>query len=206
MTLLGLLVAGAVVAAPTLRVVGLFKDRAVVMVDGKRRLLKVGERSPEGVVLVSAYSAEAVLEWEGERRVYRLDGRAGGVYREREQPEVRIHARGDHFFDTGRVNGREVRFLVDTGASSVTLNGGEARRLGLDYRRLGERVRVSTASQNTVGYRMKLDTVELGEIRLSNVEAIVLEGGQPDVALLGMSFLGRVEMEHRGALMVLRGR
>ena len=201
---------GALLSAPAgaaeLRVVGLFQDRAVVLIDGKRRMLKVGEASPEGARLISAYSAEAVIELDGERRVYRLDGRVGGSYRPRGRAEVRIAVRGDHYFHTGRVNGREVHFLVDTGASAIVLNAGEARRLGIDYRALGRPTRVITASAETVGYQVKLNEVELGGIRLANVDAVVMEGAQPEVALLGMSFLGQVEMEHKGRVLMLRER
>ena len=205
-SLLALLLVLPGAARAELRVVGMFQDRAVVVIDGKRRMLKVGERSPEGVLLVSAYSAEAVLERDGEQRIYRLDGSVGGVYQPRERTEVRIAPLNDHYFFTGRVNGHSVRFMVDTGATFIALNAGEAGRLGIDYRAVGRAVPMSTASAVVTAYKLKLNEVELGGIRLANVDAVVMEGDQPDVALLGMSFLGRLEMERKGTVMLLRER
>ena len=67
--------ATAVVAAPDIRVVGLFKDRAVVMIDGRQRILRIGDTSPEGVRLIAADSESAVLEVDGAEIRGTLDGR-----------------------------------------------------------------------------------------------------------------------------------
>jgi aspartyl protease family protein len=62
---------------------------------------------------------------------------------------------------------------------------------------------VGTANGTTVAYRVKLDTVRVGDIVVNNVEAAVLEGNSMPFALLGMSFLNRMEMKHQGQTMVL---
>ena len=102
------------------------------------------------------------------------------------------------------MNGGSVRFLVDTGATMIALPASTANRLGIAYRK-GRRGLLQTAAGPTVAYRIKLDTVRLGGIRLQNVDAVVLEGGLA-IALLGMSFLNRVEMQRDGQMMVLTRR
>ena len=97
-----------------------------------------------------------------------------------------------------------MRFLVDTGATSIALPAREAARLGLDYRK-GARGVSNTANGPVTVYRVSLDTVRLGGIELHTVEAVVLESGL-DTALLGMTFLNRVEMKREGSTMTLTRR
>lgn len=196
---------GAVAAAPQIVVQGLFRDRAVLTIDGKQRLLRVGERSPEGVKLISADSQEAVLEVEGRRSTYRLGQHVAGRYAERASTEVRIWPDGRGMYATvGSINGMPVRFLVDTGATLIAMNEAEARRLGLAYRLDGQQGYASTASGVVPTYKVKLKAVQVGDIRLQQVDALVIEGAFPEQVLLGMSFLGRVKIENHGAAMLLR--
>jgi aspartyl protease family protein len=70
----------------------------------------------------------------------------------------------------------------------------------------GERIVVSTASDNVRGYRVRLKSVSLGKIRLKNVEAMVIDGHHPGPILLGMSFLGKLTVEKAGGVMRIRQR
>jgi aspartyl protease family protein len=97
-----------------------------------------------------------------------------------------------------------VNFLVDTGATTVVLNASQGRRLGLDYRMDGTIVSVVTASGVERGYQIKLRSVKVGQIELTNVEATVVDGAFPPEALLGMSFLGRLESESTPTMLLLR--
>jgi aspartyl protease family protein len=106
-----------------------------------------------------------------------------------------------HFVVEGQVNGGAVRFLVDTGATTIALSSADAMRLGIDYRK-GQRGLVGTANGTAAAYRVKLDTVQVGGIVANNVDAAVLEGNLP-IALLGMSFLNRMDMKREGQTMVL---
>ena len=101
----------------------------------------------------------------------------------------------------GAINGNPIRFLVDTGATSVALPASDADRLGIDYRK-GRRGISNTAGGPVTVYRVSLDSVRLGGIELRTVDAVVIEQGL-DIALLGMSFLNRVEMKRDGATMTL---
>ncbi|WP_445937226.1 retropepsin-like aspartic protease family protein, partial [Pseudomonas sp.] len=91
-------------------------------------------------------------------------------------------------------------------ASSIALNDGHARRLGIDYRVIGAPLQVSTASGTTRGWRVTLDRVKIGELEVLGVEAVVLEGGSPTEALLGMSFLSRVGWKVEQDVLVLESK
>lgn len=192
-------------AAPQIVVQGLFRDRAVLSIDGQQRMLKVGQTSPEGVKLLRADSAAAELEVDGERRTVRLGTHVAGTYAPPATKEVRIWPDGRGMYSTvGSINGMPVRFLVDTGATSIAMNGAEARRLGLAYRLDGRKGHASTASGVVPTYKVKLNVVQVGDIRLRQVDALVIEGEFPEQVLLGMSFLGRLKIENHGAAMLLR--
>jgi aspartyl protease family protein len=203
---LSLLILPAVSAAvDSIRVKGLFPDKAMVEIDGTTRVLKVGKTSPEGVTLISADSREAVIEVNGDRQTYTLDNQIGGVLTAPEKTEVRIprDTRGN-YTTVGSINGRTVNMLVDTGASTVAMSETEAKRLGIPYWLEGERAGVQTASGYAGAYAITLDEVRVGGIALQKVRAFVVEGNSPTKVLLGMSFLNRVEIENVGNLMVLR--
>ncbi|MGI9320164.1 MAG: retropepsin-like aspartic protease family protein [Thiogranum sp.] len=193
-------------AIKDIHVVALFKDRAIVMIDGKQRLLRAGNSSPEGVRLVSADSAGAVFEYQGRILERQLDGR---VHAAAESPKghddvLIFRDRWGMFKTVGSINGLPVKFLVDTGASSVAMNSAQARRLGIDFLVQGEPIYVSTASDVTQAFQLKLDVVKVGSIQLRNVTAVVMDGAQPTEVLLGMSFLGHLEMLNKGDKLILR--
>jgi aspartyl protease family protein len=192
-------------AATDVRVVGLFSDRAVLVIDGKQSMLRVGQAGPQGVQLLEADSESAVLLIDGERVVARLDGRV--TARERDAPfsEVQVSRNTRGMYTTvGSINGLPVSFMVDTGATLVAMNSAQARRLGIDYRVAGSPSAVTTASGIESAWAVNLDRVKVGDLELRNVAAVVLEGAQPETALLGMSYLGRLEIINSGQLMTLR--
>jgi len=192
--------------APDLRIVGLFKDRAVFFVEGTRRTLAVGETSPEGVTLLAADSETAVFEVDGRKITGTLDGRVfAGNRKAPAVKEVQIWRNPIGMYTTiGSINGLPVAFLVDTGATQVAMNADQARRLGIDYRVAGTPSTIATASGVERAYAVMLDTVKVGDISLRNVEGVVLEGAQPPQVLLGMSYLGRLEISNDGHQMTLR--
>lgn len=198
--------ASTLLAVERIQVVGLFAGKAAIRVDGKQRVLRIGQTSPEGVKLIGADTRKAVLEINGEVVELGLNRTIGGAYRKPETgEEVRIYRNPHGMFTTvGSINGLTVNFLVDTGASQVAMNAIQARRLGLDYRVEGDRGSVSTASGYARAFRVKLDSVKVGAIELRNVEALVLDGAHPTEVLLGMSFLGRVNMANTERALVLK--
>lgn len=103
------------------------------------------------------------------------------------------------------VNGVSVRFLFDTGASSVMLTDEDARRLGITLADSDYRIPVETANGRTTAARVVLQEVAIGNLRRSNVEALVAQPGASDISLLGHSFLDKVRSyEVRGDQLIIR--
>lgn len=185
-------------------VVGLFKDKAIVSIDGgKPRTLSVGQ-AMGGVKLRAADSDSASFDVDGKRRTLSMgQSFAGGATGERQSVSLTADARG-HFAAPGSINGYPMSFLVDTGATTIAINAAEARRIGLDYR-AGQAVGVATAAGVVPAWRVKFNTVKIGGISVNQVDGLVVETGL-DVPLLGMSFLNRMEMKRDGQTMTLTQR
>jgi aspartyl protease family protein len=204
---LPLLFSSWLMAATQVRVVGLFPGAAVLNIEGQRKLLKVGQIGPGGVVLVSADSRGAVLRVDGEERNYSLSREYSEGFAEAQKKQLSVaKGIGGHYWVAGSVNSQSIQFLVDTGATSVALNNEHARRLGIDYRAVGAPLQVSTASGTARGWRVTLDRVKVGELEVLGVEAVVLEGNSPTEALLGMSFLSRVGWKVEQDMLVLESK
>ncbi len=194
-------------AALDIMVSALFRNMAVVEIDGQRRTLRVGQTSPEGVRLISADSEAAVLEIAGKRERYALGNRVSSQFKQSRQASAQVwQDPGGMYHGTGAINGQTVDFVVDTGATWVSMNAHHARRLGIDYRYQGEPHLVSTANGTVTAYKVTLRSVQVGEITLRDVEAAVLEGDSPQVILLGMSFLNRVNLRREGHMLELEAK
>lgn len=195
-----LLIAGQGSAA-SVGVVGLFRDKAMVSIDGSPPKLIAAGQTVQGVKLLAANSDSATFEIEGKQRVLAM-GQSFAATGGGGKPSVVLSADGrGHFAAAGSINGASVNFLLDTGASSVTLPASEASRMGIDYKS-GQMVGVSTANGVIPAWRVTFNSVRLGNINLSQVEGMVVETGLP-VALLGMSFLNRTDMKREGQTMTL---
>ncbi|NWL80012.1 TIGR02281 family clan AA aspartic protease [Pseudomonas taiwanensis] len=199
--------------ATQVQVVGLFPGAAVLNVDGQRKLVKVGQTGPGGVQVISADSKGAVLRVDGVERSYGLsreynsssaDSVGSGSPSAPQKAQLSI-ARGNngHYQVAGSIEGHPVQFLVDTGATSVAMNEGQARRLGIDYRVKGLPMKASTAGGTVNAWRVKFDRIKVGSLEVLGVEGAVIEGEAPVEVLLGMSFLNRVRWrEEQGVLML----
>ena len=199
------LVCGAAAAADIALVGVIGNKAAVIAVDGgDPNTVKVGQ-TWNGITVLSVEKDRATMEVEGSRRVL-LQGehyRRSAASSERAQVTLAA-GRGGHFVGEGAINGNPVRFLVDTGATAVALPASVAQRAGIDYRK-GQRAMSSTANGVVQVYRVSLDSVRLGDIELQSVDGVVFENGL-DTALLGMSFLNRLEMKRDGDTMTLTRR
>ncbi|MEW5250466.1 retropepsin-like aspartic protease family protein [Microbulbifer sp. 2201CG32-9] len=193
-------------AAQQVQLKGLFDGSALLQVDGRQRLLKAGQKSPEGVELVEATSSYARVLVGGRERKLTLDAPVAASYARNSRAEVRLlpDSRG-HYSTSAWVNGRRVSVLVDTGATSMAFNYPTARRLGLNLER-AEPIRVSTANGIADAYRIRLRSVTIGGIKLDNVDATVHTDDFPGIVLLGNSFLSRVDMEQQQGMLILRAR
>ncbi len=192
--------------ATSVNVVGLFPGKAVVVINGASpRTMSVGQRSSEGILLVSTDAKSATFEIDGKRRNLEIgepfsSSAPGGSG---QSVTLAPDTRG-HYVIMGSVNGGTVRFLVDTGASLVVLPAADARRLGIDYKQ-GKLGYANSANGVVAGYLIKLDSVQVGDIVINQVDASVQESGL-NIALLGMAFLNRTEMRREGMNMTLTKR
>ena len=102
--------------------------------------------------------------------------------------------RDGHFYIDGQINGQSVRYLIDTGASTVSVSERLARRAGLGCDRLAT---FSTANGHVQGCTTRVDQLYFGPFVMGNVSVVVLPNLGSE-ALLGMNVLKRVRMEQAG--------
>ncbi len=177
----------------------LMPGMVVLNVDQQRVTLKQGGASELGLKLISADTSSAVIEVNGVAQRYTMGSAVSTQFIQPRQVIEQIMADERGMFRAhGSINGQSVRFLVDTGASSVALSATDARRLGIQYRLDGIRVTANTASGLAKGWRIRLDTVRLGQLLEKNVEAVVVDGDHPRQVLLGMTFLKRMRVDKDG--------
>ncbi|HEY9051233.1 MAG TPA: TIGR02281 family clan AA aspartic protease [Gammaproteobacteria bacterium] len=200
----GLLLTTNCFAIEKIEVQGLFSGKAVLLIDGKRHIVAEGEASPEGVRVISADSKSAVLEVDGEQKRYVLGNSISTSYARAESVKEQIIADGaGMYFVHGSINGHSVKFLVDTGATTIAMSALDAKRLGIPYRIIGKPSRASTASGIAETYEIQLKTVKVGRLVQRNVDAVVINGNHPREVLLGMTFLDRLKVEKEGNKMIL---
>jgi len=184
---------------------GIMGQRALLVIDGAApEVVSPGEMR-QGVTLISVDGDRAVIEAQGQRRTLRVGevpvtvagaaAKAGGTH------IVLTAGAGGHFISQGRINGASVRFLVDTGATDVSLSAQEADRIGLQYRS-GTPVQMHTANGTVQGYEIHLDSVHLGDVDVYNVRAIVTENPMPFV-LLGNTFLTHFQLKRENDVLTL---
>jgi aspartyl protease family protein len=160
-------------------------------------------------LLVAGYSYRNEILTLGHRVIGELLP-PGAVLRSDTQVEgeqsVRIRRRTDgHFIVRTQVNGIPLTMLVDTGASTVVLKPADAQRLGIDPEKLRYSVPVQTANGTTYAAHVRLRTLTLGPINLTDVDALVAKPNALKENLLGMSFLSRLRSyEFSGDYLTLR--
>lgn len=209
--LLAVLLTGALWApgaarAQAVSLAGVLGSKALLVVDGSSpRGVAAGE-THQGVKVLSVGRDEAVIEIKGTRSTVRLGeapvsvgARAGGG----RKIVLMSDSRG-HFVNQGLINGRVMQFMVDTGATTVAIGKPDADRMGLEYQ-TGQPVRMNTANGVAQGWRIRLNSVRIGEVEVFNVDAIVTPQAMPYV-LLGNSFLGSFQMTRNNDQMVLEKR
>ena len=184
---------------------GVMGSKAMLMVNGgEPQSVAVGQ-SLDGVKVVSVQGDQVVIEIGGKKRPLRVGQHAIGATTADGSGKVVMTADNQgHFYTTGTINGVSVRFLVDTGATMISLGASDARRIGLDFNR-GQKGMTQTANGQTAVSKIQLDTVRIGDVTLHNVDALIHQTEMP-MALLGMSFLNRMEMQRDGSSMTLKKR
>ena len=194
---------GSAAQAQTVSMSGSLGDKALLVIDGTPRTVATGS-TVQGVKLVRVSNNEALVEVAGQRRTLALGGQVNiGVA---DSPgggtTIMLSAdSGGHFWANGTINGKSVRFVVDTGATNVSMSQSQAEQLGLDYRS-GQRGTSTTANGQVQAYRVPLTSVRVGEVEVFNVAATIVPVPM-DYVLLGNSFLTRFQMKRENDTMTL---
>ena len=203
--LLALLLSSQSFAFNNITVKGLFKNTIVLIIDGQQLLIKKGQ-TKQGITLIQSSSKQAVIEVGGQRQTVTLSSRVGGSYQAPSKRVVRIASQqGGHHWVRGQVNGRSVDFVVDTGASVISMNLSTAKRLGIDYQK-GKPAQASTANGVIEVRSVLLEKVTVGSIIQNQVAATVHMDDSLPVVLLGNSFLSNVDMRTEDGVLVLESR
>ena len=187
-------------------VVGLATNKAILVIDDdKPRTVSIGQTTKSGVKLISTNTNSVVIEIAGEQRSLVL-GQNLSFAPPAKGDQVILHAdpRG-HFYVTARVNNKSsIRLIVDTGATMVTLSYEDARRLNIATNYKKEPITITTANGLSTAYKIKLNYIQIGNIALSNIDAIVVaRSNKLKIGLLGMSFLNRIAVKKDGSTMTL---
>jgi len=194
----------AIALAQSVSMSGSLGDKALLLIDGTPRTVAAGA-TVAGVKVLRVSGSETVVEVGGKRQTLQLGGaqvNLGGTASTGGGTQIVLAAGpGGHFVTAGSINGRAVRFVVDTGATFIAMGEAEARRIGLDYAR-GQRGLVNTANGQVVSHRVSLGEVRVGDVTVYNVDAVVVPAGM-DVILLGNSFLTRFQMKRDADVLVL---
>jgi len=193
-------------AQPRIEVLALFRDAAMLEIDGQEVLLRVGQ-SRAGVQLLRADAREVSVKYEGREQTLVLSRRVGSRFQEPDVPTVSIpRNRQLQYITSAEINGRRMPVLVDTGANVVALNSQHAAQLNIDYRGRGQSTTVLTASGSVEAWSIRLDRVDIGGIVVENVDATVIEGAAPQTVLLGTSYLQHVQLNERDGILYLSRR
>lgn len=193
------------VHAQAVALAGLLGSKALLVVDANPPKAVGAGDEYQGVKVIAVAKEEVTVEVKGARRVLRLGeapvsvGNRGGGKR----VVLTADSRG-HFIDSGTINGSVMQYMVDTGASTVAIGRTDADRMGLSYQ-TGQPVRMNTANGVAQGWRMKLDSVRVGDVEVFGVDAIITSQPMPYV-LLGNSFLTQFQMTRINDQMVLEKR
>ncbi len=175
----------------------------VMQINGKREQLRVGETKGK-VKVTDANTSIVTLNIDGEVRKIKVGVASVRSNYSQSKKIERISRNAIGMYEVvGTINNRSANFLVDTGATFVSLSLAHAKRLGIDYKTKGRLVQMSTANGVAPAYFIKLDTVSVGGITIDQVEGVVMAGaGMPEI-LLGMSFLNRVDVSYKAGIMTL---
>jgi aspartyl protease family protein len=204
--MLALAFAATAAQATDVNVIGLFPGKAVVTINrGAPRTLSVGEKTAEGVLLISSDHTSAVIEVDGKREKLEMGQHFATASQTGSRQSVNLAQDGSgHFLAEGMVNGAHIRFMIDTGATLVSIPVSEAARLGIDYEKGQPGYSILADGRRVASYRVTFDSVTIGDLTLLNVAGSVSQG--TGIPLLGMSFLNRTEMRQEGQSMTLTKR
>jgi aspartyl protease family protein len=198
--------AGAGAGVPVVSLNGsLGAKAALLLIDGEPRTVAVGS-TVRGVRLLSVDDGRVEIELNGRRQTLLMGASPGRLVDTGAAPTagrkiVLSAGSGGHFTSSGTINGQTTLFLVDTGATAISISQTEAERMGLNFS-AGRRIMTQTANGVVPAHMVSLTSVRIGDVEVRNVEAIVIPGQMSHV-LLGNSFLTRFQMQRHNDVLTL---
>ncbi|MDH3388492.1 MAG: retroviral-like aspartic protease family protein [Gammaproteobacteria bacterium] len=203
--LLALTLGVAIADEGKVRVIALFANKALLQVGDKQKIVEKGETF-EGVLLQSASGRGAVVVIDGKPVKLGINQSIAGNFKKAQRSSLRIYSDSlGMYYVEGEINGQSTRFLVDTGATFVTMSGAKARSLKINYRK-GIPSTAQTASAIVPVWQIRLHSVSIGGIQVNNVDATVIAGDQPFEVLLGNSFLQHTRIQKAGSMLEIEKR
>ncbi|MDP2035103.1 MAG: TIGR02281 family clan AA aspartic protease [Polaromonas sp.] len=196
--------------AQSVALAGMLGNKALLVVNGAPPKSVAAGETHMNVKVISASGDQAVLELAGKRHTLRVGdapvsvgaGAGGQAAAAGKGNRIVLTAgSGGHFMTQGQINGKAAQFLVDTGATAVSMTVTDAERLGVDYKS-GQRIQLSTANGVVLGWRTSLASVRVGDVEVFNVDAVVASRDMPFM-LLGNSFLTRFQMLRENEQLIL---
>jgi aspartyl protease family protein len=193
-----------VFAVEDITVTGLIGTKAIIQINGKSHVIAEGESSHEGVrvVAIDHSMRRVTLDVNGEEKTYPLDlsGKLGNN-------SIRVAPdKNGMYRASGKINQVSAQFVIDTGATLVSMNKKVAGKIGVDYKKSPHKAISETASGKVQVYLVILDEVEVNGLRLKNIPAAVHDSDYPSVVLLGMSFLKHLDIRRDGNVLHLNRR
>ena len=185
-----------VIAEPDIAVTGLIGERALLRINGNYHTLAVEESGPAGIRVLSIDKGRryVVLNVNGERRKFLLGAGTGSG---RQSVTIKPDRAGMYRIE-GKINDTKVPFIVDTGATFVTINRNMADELGINESHAKMKGQAETVNGKVPIYIVGMARVEVAGLTIEGVDIAVHKGDYPSIALLGMSFLKKTSMEHVG--------
>jgi len=198
--------AATVPAISNIQVVGLFKGAAILNINNERKMIRVGDNNA-GIHLYEANSRQAKVEIDGKCMVLSMAEHLPIQIGLPPASNVQAHllSSGGTYNVTGSINSRVTDFVVDTGATYMTISSALAKRLGINYKN-AQKLMMDTANGKATAHIVTVSSVRIGGIELNNIKTAVMHDLSTNKVLLGMSFLNKVEMTQKNGVMILKKR
>jgi len=184
--------------------VGLYRDSAIVELNGKIIHLTSLRPTIEGVTLIRASSEYALIQHEGKVQRYSHSDLGGGVYITGGAPNVVVYENLQGLYITqGYIENIPVLLRIDPEAEALIISASHAKELALNYQERGQPIQVVSKLGVQKAHSVMLESVSVGDLELKQVGIVVIEGALPTDIIVGQSFLNRVSHRYSGGVLYL---
>jgi aspartyl protease family protein len=180
---------------------GMHSGKAAIKIDGRLQIIGKGKTS-KGVKVLSSKKNEVVIRVHGTRYRYKKGSKTGQKLKD--VVEIPYDSVYSNYYGEGFINGKRIGFVIDTGATHVGFNTTAAKYLKISLKK-SNKTKVSLAGGKVVdGWTTTLRSVQVGDIEINDVSALVIKQKGNAPVLLGMSFLSKLEFSQSKNMMVLK--